>query len=99
MLTAIPPPALPVRDEGDGTADEAASDPPSPTTVQGDEGGEKKEDQEALEGDLAGDELDILLLTRIWSSGLSREVWKAQPIPLKLSLQRLELVRSMAMVM
>ena len=60
LLPAIPPPALPVRDEGDGTADEAASDPPSPTTVQGDEVGEKIENQELPGDDVAGDELDVL---------------------------------------
>ena len=60
LLPAIPPPAMPVRDEGDGTADEAASDPPSPTTVQGDEVGEKIENQELPGDDVAGDDLDVL---------------------------------------
>ncbi len=54
LLPAIPPPVMPVRDGGDGTADEAASDPPSPTTVQGDEGGERTEDQGVPDGDVAG---------------------------------------------
>ena len=61
LLAAIPPPALPVRDEGDGRADEVASDPPSPTTVQGDEDGDQKEHQGILEGDLALDDLPILV--------------------------------------
>ncbi len=36
LLPAIAPVPVPIRDEGEGPADEAASDPPSPTTVQGD---------------------------------------------------------------
>ena len=60
LLPASPPPVMPVRDGGDGTADEAASDPPSPTTVQGDEGRERTEDQGVPDGDVAGDELDVL---------------------------------------